>query len=911
MTHLTQALRTLYFDFPPAILRKAIKKGEPLPFGSGKLEGEREHFVQAAGRSMGAYTIDEREALYGWACGEMKQNEEFKFLRLSENGFGHNPFFLILRFAKQCLREVDRSPQVKFEKLLLWRSLTHLLGEDVFTCAYLAYRDLRLDNERQFFTWKGVLDTDNTRIRKMLTQGMAENHYHLFGSAPIFPLSWISVTNNINHWKPNKEKDKQFDADNLDARLFPDTQHHQSLGESDLVFDTQYSSVLRAYLFSSMEPEFNESAPSQDSSRDSSQDSPEKKSKEKSSNDLLQHHLQTLKRREDIGLFREGIQNILLTLRDTFGMRLKQDLPPPDYALYKGLSTENLNVNLLYAGERGFLYRFFKRIFRGDPSVQKLYNHFHLYLLLKNRFRRELIQNNEGVGFTNFQRYQNRKMNFIPNAFMEKAFVQMALQGVLDNQAVRSLECRITPRDSASANKKMLRNIDQAHLGCNYWEKEPQLEILKEDDFPDGKQKPMDFFYVEHFIKRKGTPQKPDSLSCRHSKRRKGIGKKARALAQLRNKNMYGTNRIHGIDAASSEIGCRPEVFAQAFRYLRNHQVRGRDVISQNRAVPPLKATYHAGEDFLDLCNGLRAIDEAIFFLGLRQGDRIGHALALGLPPREWYLQKKDEVILPLQDLFDNIVWMLGKINDCGFPGFEVLRNELRADFFKYWRILYGYEKSDLVDANITPRLAYHAWKLRGDDPEMYLGDQFKPKEYLSEYKQAGFDHRDPIAEFRKVKFVQQIYSRYHFDTHLREAGQALVTQKITPDYCRALLAIQNRMQKEIAELGIGIETNPTSNVLISSFRRYDKHPITRFFNLGLETEHQKIKDCPQLFVSINTDDQGVFNTSLENEYALMALALEKMVDEDGNRLYNSAQIYDWLDRIRQMGLQQVFRDNP
>lgn len=29
--------------------------------------------------------------------------------------------------------------------------------------------------------------------------------------------------------------------------------------------------------------------------------------------------------------------------------------------------------------------------------------------------------------------------------------------------------------------------------------------------------------------------------------------------------------KVLGIDACSSEIGCRPEIFATAFRYLSNH----------------------------------------------------------------------------------------------------------------------------------------------------------------------------------------------------------------------------------------------------------------------------------------------------------------------------------------------------
>lgn len=76
---------------------------------------------------------------------------------------------------------------------------------------------------------------------------------------------------------------------------------------------------------------------------------------------------------------------------------------------------------------------------------------------------------------------------------------------------------------------------------------------------------------------------------------------------------------------------------------------------------------------------------------------------------------------------------------------------------------------------------------------------------------------------------------------------------------------------------------------------------------MGLEIDPEKIKNSPQIFVSINTDDQGIFNTYLENEYALMALALEKEKDEFGKNLYNTSMIYDWLDRIRQMGIEQSF----
>ncbi len=38
-----------------------------------------------------------------------------------------------------------------------------------------------------------------------------------------------------------------------------------------------------------------------------------------------------------------------------------------------------------------------------------------------------------------------------------------------------------------------------------------------------------------------------------------------------------------------------------------------------------------------------------------------------------------------------------------------------------------------------------------------------------------------------------------------------------------------------------------------------------------------------------------------------MELALEKEKDESGNPKYQPMMIYEWLDKIRQMGLEQSF----
>ena len=115
-------------------------------------------------------------------------------------------------------------------------------------------------------------------------------------------------------------------------------------------------------------------------------------------------------------------------------------------------------------------------------------------------------------------------------------------------------------------------------------------------------------------------------------------------------------------------------------------------------------------------------------------------------------------------------------------------------------------------------------------------------------------------------------------------------------------------MRIEFARRGISIETNPSSNVLVGTFRSYEKHPMLSFYNCGLVAS-EKEKECPQINISINTDDCGVFFTSLENEYALMASALENTASESRELLYPKTNVYQWLDHVRRMGNEQGFQN--
>lgn len=116
-----------------------------------------------------------------------------------------------------------------------------------------------------------------------------------------------------------------------------------------------------------------------------------------------------------------------------------------------------------------------------------------------------------------------------------------------------------------------------------------------------------------------------------------------------------------------------------------------------------------------------------------------------------------------------------------------------------------------------------------------------------------------------------------------------------------AISEIQQLMIDKVEEMGLAIECNPTSNLKIGEFDRYDEHPILKFNNNGL-----KIFPKRALSVSINTDDKGVFATSIEREYALIVYAIVRHFRLNGSDISN-AEVYDWLDRIRLNSLSQRF----
>lgn len=873
MDNLRKAIRLLFTDYCSDFILLVKDQDTYINVNS---------FLEKGFRTFSNYSIDEIQNVY-----QKLDTDWFHDVHQEKN---KNYFHILNHFTSKTLVEQDLEPFVIYEHLLKWRDLSYYIGEDILTTSFYACLDNRSRRQRNFFAWRPTVFSDNKRLHQLLKKGLAENHFHLKGSGPVFDLSWINIMNHPTSFE------KEFDDLKKEISLLTKISNASESSKKELKILVYKAAYIRYELFRIV----NKIDERKEFIIDIS-----KESNSIESFDLLMN-LHELSKNIEVLRYNIGHQ-----------FEYKDNVEVIDYTIPKNIHIQNLEKSYVFYGERKLLYDCFKLIYSGDKKFQSSIYLFHAYLLIKSQFRAELIQVNDKVGFGNFSMYQDRKEFFLPDdSIYHTAFMNLAVHDTKSHSEISSFELRVAPKEEVLKLKKSLEGYNKALAGEAISSKQLNNSSSQNDTIFNLKDQGI--FYTIHYIKKRDDKKYSDlsqEVLCRHHDLRIEVKKQSIAISQIREGYSEISDLIRGIDAASSEFNASPEVFAQGFRYLKNHKIKGYfNHLKDKLEEPKIYATYHAGEDFYDLVDGLRAIDESIRFLNLTQGDRIGHALALGIDVKEYYNFKQFKLMLPKQMVLDNIVWLLAKVRKFGIG---IHRNEINRLEKLYENLFYelytaNFDKGSLLEQKYIHHTTYFdAWKLRGDDPYLYLSglnEDIYLKSNLTYWERCRINEEYPKNKnIRNNIDIKCLYQQYHFNSKIKKAGVQIKQFEISHAYMELVEAVQFKMMHELKNKNIAIETNPTSNYLIGTFRRYAKHPITKFFNLGLELDHEKIRNCPQLSVSINTDDQGIFSTSLENEFALMAIALEKEKDENGNVKYNSSMIYEWLERVRLMGIGQSF----
>ena len=777
-----------------------------------------------------------------------------------------NLFNTLLHFTRGKLEVDCNKPVCRYTELLSWHEITRDFGEDMCVTAHLAAYDLRNGFLRDRFDWNCYLDSDARELRELFSQSMSDLHAHLYGSSLNFELNWLCLMNNLGG---HEASFAQIDA----SKVYPSMSYRLNTNERSLYVKVLCAAMIRLYLYLVM-------------------------ISEEWSHDIQgKLHIYDVLACQDLlpmlslaSTAQEYIDALAFSRSRKYIDGETQNKYVPDYAI----SGVDERVFSVLGGERRLLYQVFRKIYSGAYTMDRKTALFFIYLLIKEELRKEMVQTNHAVGFENFSEYQNRKCMFInQGSVYERLLSLLAVGTYMDGIGDRYLEMRIAPYKTMKDDIRQIEQNDSYIMNKAFAK---NLVVNKDS-----------FYYIFHFIKLKdfdlcdNSCTSEFSLSPRHHKLRIELERQAKAISGLMHSCHDAASRLVGIDAANSEIFCRPEVFARVFRYLSLP-------ISSNTNKIELKLgmTYHVGEDFYDVVDGLRAVSEVLTFLHFKNGSRLGHALVLGVDVDDYYKHHNYRVNATKQVLLDNVAWLYVQAQrlSCSTTVLAYLQ-ELYSNYFHQ-----VFSKEPQMPDVFT---YYQSWLLRGDSPYSYMLKGAKVKtididssdEMLDSWNKVAYNHSEEVDCARRTEEARRLYWLYHYDIKVRRNGAESEVMIIKPEYrsliIQTIQTVQQRLLERIERLHIAIECNPSSNYKIGEIHRYDEHPIVKFNNYGLASPHLR----HTISVSINTDDAGVFSTSLEREYSLMALAMEKHKDEEYTN--TPRDIMEWLNHIRLMAKEQKF----
>lgn len=755
-----------------------------------------------------------------------------------------HPLDFIRFSAAQYLCMHDGKVRIKFNDILYWNGYTDKLGEDIFVCAYIADQ---LTGEKRFIPKKQIVEHDNQRIYKILSQGIAENHMHLNASGYGTEMNWQVL---MNYDLSQYDVIKRFVSSPVKFNVLKHQLHGAS--QEDYITTMIYKSIIiRSYLKNRtlIQKTIETTLPCRCSFQNG-------KVKCKDTLHCCFQGAMDAKNEIDLRVYQEFI-DFVLAFRD------EKCEKPQDFL----------------QNERDFLTKMFTYAYSKNRNSMSEYERFlfFCYLHIKSNVFLEFHQSNRGIGFDKFKTFEDYKTQFIDGDKFT-SLIQQSVFERYDDGATKLVEIRMAPGNTLSAMEKKINSLNQIALPYqNRLEYGVIIHYIKHKEMKDNTESPL--YYKNYDVRNiiLNQVQEVEKLLC-HSDEK--IRKK-----------------IMAIDAANYEFTCRPEVFSQVFRINR--------APNPHVEKQPVHITYHVGEEFNTLCNGLRAIDEALDLLTMKRNDRLGHALALGLDPKEYFSDKRDVIISTCQDMIDDIVWLYDILVKFQYQDYAFL-NQLHSQFEHLKADLYH----EPLDSDFTLNDYRQSMYLRGDNPEFYIHlDLSKESSFKDAYRKYKADLSYPLntclrehyESFRNDK-ARRLYLDYHYNPELKKRGCFNRTEEMSVGYCEAITFAQSCVREKIIEEGIYIEVNPTSNRKISHIKTYEQHPIFRFNSQYLSENH--LKNIP---ISINTDDGAIFQTDLRNEYAVIAASL--LSNKTNN--YQPEDVYRYIEYLCQSSLEQSFIDPP
>jgi len=361
----------------------------------------------------------------------------------------------------------------------------------------------------------------------------------------------------------------------------------------------------------------------------------------------------------------------------------------------------------------------------------------------------------------------------------------------------------------------------------------------------------------------------------------------AQALVSLFQKYPLALRTVRGVDLCTDESGVPIWVMAPLIQWVRDagqqavlHLKRRGEV-----EIPPLRTTVHAGEDFVHLMAGLRRIDNTITYLNLREGDRLGHALALGIDASAWCVSAGRVVQTREERLFD-LMWEWGCYANHNVDVTSKRLAFVRTEIVRLARQIFQID----TERSFSPEDLTMFWRLL-----------HRQRALLD----AGFPNQprrqpDRNQDEDSKNTPQRLLNSYLSNKEVWRKGRVLenIDLRALKHESGALEELQRGLRQRIGKLGLTIEVNPSSNLLIGDLIDFRNHPLWR-----IKPVNGSKKTSP-LSICIGSDNPLTFATTLPHEYQLLFDAM--VLGDESNEV-----AIKWIDEVRESGLRARFTLSP
>lgn len=404
---------------------------------------------------------------------------------------------------------------------------------------------------------------------------------------------------------------------------------------------------------------------------------------------------------------------------------------------------------------------------------------------------------------------------------------------------------------------------------------------------------------VLHFIKDRGfsagrqswhhaDPAQP-VYRCRFGRWFADRLRQAEAIARALERHPELLCIIRGVDVANVELAVPSWAVAPLIRATRRASHAAAAECGRRWPeweVEPLRATWHAGEDFVRLAQGLRAIHEPIEAGAIWSADRLGHAVALGLRPGPW-AGAAGEVPQAAEDRLDDLLWEWDR-----YAAGDILPQAgrlmaIEREIERLARRIHGAANHGIPTFARARRLRLQPGILAEME---YPGPGWRRHRMLQldAHADGGVDGHPAADLGGDAAQARALFHAYLRDQGTYTRGREIVRVEADAAEVAFLDAAQRWLAGRLEALSITVETNPSSNLLIADFADLQEHPAFR-----LEPLHPGDPQALGVAITINSDNPLTFATSLGDEFTYMYAGLRRAGVTGGAAL-------GWLDRVRE-----------